>query len=123
MHKPPTFAERNPLTTRKQRAIIERNRGLPSAAINPVGVPNDALQQRIDALTDIPTAVSDLFFNHEHPEYEKCWEASDSDAGPSDLEARVALTADATEFAKSIEAAFGVRYDPEALAIDCITRT
>jgi hypothetical protein len=58
------------------------------------------------------TAISDLFFNYDHPDYD----ALPEDASEEDADA--ALLKAAEEFAASCKSAFGVNIDTAALVED-----
>jgi hypothetical protein len=46
----------------------------------------------------IDGTLSDLYVNHEHPEWEKLWISSDKRSAPSSEQRRSAISADAAEF-------------------------
>lgn len=70
-------------------------------------------------------AVSDLFFNHEHPRYDALLAEHNRKKQPTSPEyddVEAALRQDAAEFATLVNDAFGIELDAEALAADCHRR-
>lgn len=73
-------------------------------------------------------AISDLFFNYDHPARDRLYDersAAEKKAGqslPGIAEYRAAILSDATDFAKTFQLATGQTIDPEALADDFLDR-
>lgn len=67
-------------------------------------------------MSSIDPHVSDLFFNYDKDEYL----ALPEDA--TDEECHAAILSSATQFASSVEGAFGVKLDPEDLVKDFLGR-
>lgn len=75
----------------------------------------------------VTPAVSDLFFNHDHPLYDAVRERAHKAIErklrlPSEIEYREAIFADARQFCDEVELAYGANEDPEALADDFLAR-
>lgn len=68
-------------------------------------------------------AVSDLFFNYQHDEYDRAKQAHEGNVG-DDVEAAIlaGLKLDAIDFANTVAIAFGWNLDTDELVADFVAR-
>lgn len=71
---------------------------------------------------EIPMAISDLFFNHEHPEYDQIRSNQSPKTASENKHTRAALRKDAEEFASSMASAGHIGLDPDMLVNDFFER-
>jgi hypothetical protein len=81
---------------------------------------NYAVVPEVDGLTR-QAALSDLFFNYEHPARDALYN-KDLDADVSEEDEREALFLDAQDFANTLRWATGVQLDPRELVDDFLRR-
>lgn len=79
--------------------------------------------ERVDMLVQ-DAAISDLFFNYDHPAYEAFWAEANHEATQEELDAgeRAALIVDADDFIQTFTNATGLVLDAEELADDFLGR-
>lgn len=104
--------------------------GVPAACVEPLER-KDTMNVIMDLPADNPVvqtaALSDLFFNYEHPTRDRLYQrhgtpTKNARAVISEEDERAALLADATAFAETLRLATGVILDPPALADDFLAR-